>query len=174
MGELTSGRYTYGLPVTRRGNANTVTIGSFCSIAQGVILDGGFQHNMKYISTFPFPTNFHECGHLGGNVVCKGDIKIGSDVWIGEQAVIMGGVTIGDGAVIGLRSIISKDVAPYEIVVGAPQKVLRKRFVDLDIKLLLQMQWWDWTDEQIKEAAPLLMADNIGNLYEYYIKNISK
>ncbi len=173
MGELTAGRYTYGLPLTRRGVGNTVKIGAFCSFASGVTLDGGFQHNMKYVSTFPFPTNFIGCEHLGGHVVCKGDITIGNDVWVGEQAMIMSGVTIGDGAVIGFRSIISKDVQPYEVVAGAPQKVIRKRFPEVDIALLLQMKWWDWADEQIKTAAPLLMSENIIGLYEHYFKNIA-
>jgi len=173
MGKLTIGKYTYGDPI-RRGSMNEITIGNFCSIAEGVVFDSGFQHNSKNISTFPFSTKFEGCEHLPSHIVNKGNILIGSDVWIGEGACIMGGVCIGDGAVIGMRSIISKDVAPYTIVAGAPQKVIRNRFVDVDIKLLMQMRWWDWTDEHIKEAAPLLMSDNIGNLYEYFIKNVAK
>lgn len=169
MGLITMGKYSYGNP-QRRGDMNTVTIGSFCSFAGGVVLDGGFQHNMKSISTYPFPTNFPECGHLNGHVVCKGDINIGSDVWIGEQAVIMSGVTIGHGAVIGLRSVISKDVLPYEVVAGAPQKHIRFRFTKEEIKLLLEIKWWDWHDHHIKEAAHLLMSNDINGLYDYYFK----
>ncbi len=173
MGQITAGKYTYGLPLTRRGDGNTITIGSFCSFAGGVTVDGGFQHNMKFISTFPFPTQFIGCEHLTGHVVCKGDIKIGNDVWVGEQAMIMSGVTIGDGAVIGFRSIISKDVQPYEVVAGAPQKVIRKRFSEEHILMLQQIRWWDWTDLQIKQAAHLLMSENINGLYDYYFKNIN-
>ena len=168
MGELIAGRYTYGLPVIRRGQSNKVKIGAFCSIAEGVIFDGGFQHNMKFVSTYPFPTYFNNCGHLTGHVTCKGDITIGNDVWIGEGVCIMGGVTIGDGAVIGFRSIISKDVQPYEIVAGAPQKVIRKRFTDEQIKILLEIRWWDWGELQIQKAAHLLMSENIDELYNYF------
>lgn len=173
MGEVIAGKYTYGLPLARRGVGNNVNIGAFCSFAGGVTLDGGFQHNMKFISTFPFPTAFIDCQHLTGHVVCKGDINIGNDVWVGEQAMIMSGVTIGDGAVIGFRSIISKDVAPYEVVAGAPQKIIRKRFSDENIELLLQIKWWNWTDLQIKHAAHLLMNENITGLYEHYFKHIA-
>ncbi len=85
----------------------------------------------------------------------------------------MSGVTIGDGAVIGFRSIISKDVPPYAIVAGAPQKLIRYRFKEEDILLFQQMKWWDWTDLQIKHAMHLMMSENIGGLYEYYQKNVA-
>lgn len=170
MGEIV-GKHSYGNP-QRRGIANNVNIGNFCSIAEGVIFDGGFQHNTKYISTFPFSSKFYGCENLPTHIVNKGDINIGNDVWIGEQAVIMGGVTIGDGAVIGFRTIISKDVEPYAIAVGAPQKVLRYRFDEINIQKLLEIKWWNWSDEQIIKAAPILMSENIDELYNYYINNI--
>ena len=160
MGEIKIGRHTYGNPV-RRGTGNTVTIGKFCSIAIGVILDGGFSHNTKFISTYPLHSWFPECANLPSNIVIKGDIEIGSDVWIGEGAAIMSGVKIGHGAVIGMRAIISKDVQPYEIIVGAPQKVLRKRFTDDQIEELLKIQWWNWSDEKVIENAHLIQSENI-------------
>lgn len=171
MGQMTTGRYTYGNP-QRMGDMNIVNIGSFCSFAGGVWLDGGFQHNMKSISTYPFPTNFQGCSHLNGHVICKGDITIGNDVWVGEQAMIMSGVTIGDGAVIGFRSVISKNVGPYEVVAGAPQKLIRKRFSNDEINTLLFIKWWNWTDEQIRGAAPLLMSSDIDGLHRFYLNNI--
>jgi acetyltransferase-like isoleucine patch superfamily enzyme len=174
MGELTTGKYTYGLPLTRRGTGNTVNIGAFCSFASGVTLDGGFQHNMKFLSTFPFPSNFPDSSQYSGHVVCKGDINIGNDVWIGESAMIMSGVTIGDGAVIGFRSIISKDVEPYSIVAGAPQKVLRYRFDQSTIEKLLEIKWWEWPDENIKVAVKFLMSEDIDSLYKYFKNNVSK
>lgn len=171
MGSFNIGKYTYGNPI-RRGESNTINIGKFCSIAEGVILDGGFQHNTKFISTFPFSTKFEGCEIIPTHVVNKGDINIGNDVWIGEGACIMGGVTIGDGAVIGFRSIISKDVDPYAIIVGAPQKVLRYRFSEEHINLLLNIKWWDWEEQKIIEASKYLMSDNIDKLNDFYIKNI--
>lgn len=168
MGELTIGKYTYGSP-ERRGLINNINIGKFCSIAEGVIVDGGFQHDYNFISTYPFSTKFFECSHLPSHITCKGDVNIGSDVWIGEQAVIMSGVTIGHGAVIGLRAIVSKDVEPYSILVGAPQRVIKKRFNDIEVQMLLQMKWWDWSDERIKECTSLLMSKNINELYNKYL-----
>lgn len=158
MGELIMGNYSYGNPI-RRGTGNTVTIGKFCSIAENVIFDGGFSHDTKYISTFPFRTFIDSS--MQSNIVIKGHINVGNDVWLGEQSVIMSGVTIGHGAVIGMRAIVSKDVPPYAIVVGAPQKILRMRFDPDRIKLLLKIAWWDWDIEKIKENAHLLQSNNI-------------
>jgi chloramphenicol O-acetyltransferase type B len=144
---------------------NTITIGNFCSIAPNVVADSGFGHNTEDISTYPF----HAWGYPnpGSNrTICKGDITIGSDVWIGENVVIMAGVNIAHGAVIGLGAIVTKDVKPYEIIVGY-HRVVRTRFNDKEIKLLLQMNWWDWTDSQIAEAVPMLQSSDIYALYAH-------
>lgn len=162
MGELIIGEHSYGEPI-RRGTGNTVTIGKFCSIATGVVLDGGFSHSTKFISTYPFHSWYSECAGLPSNIVIKGDINIGNDVWLSESCTIMSGVTIGHGAVIGMRAIISKDVPPYAIVVGAPQKILRMRFDPDRIKKLLDIAWWNWEIEKIKENAHLLQSDNIND-----------
>lgn len=168
MGQLIIGEYSYGEPI-RRGSGNNVTIGKFCQIAQNVRIDGGFQHNTKFISTYPFNQRFIECEHLTGHPLIKGDVVIGNDVWIGEDVVIMSGVTIGDGAIIGMGAIISKNVEPYSIVVGAPQFVLRKRYSNEYIKLLLELAWWDKPIAEIKkEIAPLLMGDDIESLLNKY------
>ena len=79
----------------------------------------------------------------------KGDIVIGNDVWIGYEAFIMAGVTIGDGAIIGTRALVTKDVPSYTIVGGTPAKPIRKRFDDQTIAYLQKIKWWDWTDERI-------------------------
>jgi len=157
MGQMITGEYTYGNP-SRRGEGNNITIGKFCSFALGVVFDSGFNHNSSFISTYPFHTFKSE---LQSNIVIKGDTVVGNDVWVGEQAMIMSGVTIGDGAVIGMRAIISKDVKPYEIVVGAPQKVLRKRFTEEQIEQLLLIKWWNWSIEKILENTHLIQSDNI-------------
>lgn len=150
------GKHSYSY-ATRRGEANDLIIGNYCSIATGVIFDGGFNHESKYISTFPFQTIWSE---LKSNIKIEGrNINIGNDVWVGENAVIMSGVTIGDGAIIGYGSIISRDVAPYSVVVGA-NRLVRKRFTDYQIKQLIQIAWWNWEDEKIKENAHLLHSEN--------------
>ena len=114
-------------------NQDKLKIGKFCSIACGAkFLFTSGNHTMKSLSTYPFPIFFEEWG-LDGKDICdawdnKGDIVIGNDVWIGYEAVILSGVTIGDGAVIGSRAVVTKDVEPYTIVGGVPAKPIRKRF----------------------------------------------
>ena len=89
---------------------------------------------------------------------------IGNDVWIGYEAVIMQGVTIGDGATIGTRAVVTKDVPPYSIVGGVPARPIRKRFSDEVIAQLLEIKWWDWPDEKIKENIPAIRSGNIKEL----------
>lgn len=169
MGEISIGEHSYGIPI-RRGTGNTVTIGKYCSIAEGVILDGGFSHETKNISTYPFHSWYPECSGLPSNVVIKGDIEIGSDVWLGEGSVVMSGVKIGNGAVIGMRAIVSKDVPPYAIVVGAPQKILRMRFDSDRINALLKIAWWDWEDKKVIANAHLLQSGNIEEFIKLHYK----
>ena len=108
---------------------------------------------MTSLATYPFPIFFEEWGldvsHITEAWDNKGDIVIGSDVWIGYEAVIFAGVTIGDGAIIGTRSVVTKDVPPYTIVGGVPAKPIRKRFSDETISALLTERWWDWPEEKI-------------------------
>jgi hypothetical protein len=96
-----------------------------------------------------------------GHPTCKGDIKIGNDVWIGATSTIMSGVTIGDGAVIGAGSTITKDVPPFAIVAGNPGKIVKYRFTEEQIEKLLQIAWWDWGEDKIKENAMSMWSPNI-------------
>lgn len=137
-------------------NHDKLIIGKFCSIACGArFLFNSANHSMTSLATYPFPIFFEEWGldvsHITDAWDNKGDIVIGNDVWIGYEAVIFAGVTIGDGAIIGTRAVVTKDVPPYTIVGGVPAKPIRKRFSDDDIAALLKMKWWDWPVEQIKE-----------------------
>ena len=106
---------------------------------------------------YPFPIFFEECGTDAGAVADawdnRGDIVVGNDVWIGYQAVILSGVTIGDGAIIGTRAVVTKDVPPYTIVGGVPAKPIRRRFDDAVIACLEALRWWDWDEERIRRAA---------------------
>lgn len=94
----------------------------------------------------------------------KGDIVIGNDVWVGYEAVIMAGVHIGDGAIIGTRAVVRKDVPPYTIVGGVPAREIRKRFDEATISKLLKLQWWDWPVDKIQEVIPYIMDGDIGAL----------
>ena len=123
-------------------NHDKLIIGKFCSIACGArFLFNSANHSMTSLATYPFPIFFEEWGldvsHITEAWDNKGDIVIGSDVWIGYEAVIFAGVTIGDGAIIGTRAVVTKDVPPYTIVGGVPAKPIRKRFSDETISALL-------------------------------------
>lgn len=135
-------------------NHDRLLIGKFCSIACGArFLFNSANHTMRSLSTYPFPLFFEEWGLDPGGVTAswdnKGDIVIGNDVWIGYEAVILAGVTIGDGAVIGTRAVVTKDVPPYTIVGGVPARPIKKRFSDKTIADLLEIRWWDWHRERI-------------------------
>lgn len=137
-------------------NHDRLTIGKFCSIACGVkFIFNSANHTLSSLSTYPFPLFFEEWGLAREEVTDswdnKGDIVIGNDVWIGYEAVIMAGVTIGDGAIIGTRAVVTKDVPPYAIVGGVPARLIRKRFPDETISELLKIRWWDWSKERIAE-----------------------
>jgi chloramphenicol O-acetyltransferase type B len=99
-----------------------------------------------------------------------GDTVIGNDVWIGAEAMIMPGVKIGDGAVIGSRALVTKDVEPYTIADGNPAKPIKKRFSERHIAMLLEMKWWDWDEYILEEAVPVLCSADIDGLYEFYTK----
>lgn len=155
---ITSGKHTYG-HVTPRGVSNDVIIGDYCSIAEGVLVDCGFGHRTDFIATWPFDVFWH--GITGRNTgTTKGNIVIGNDVWLGERVVIMSGVTIGDGAVIGIQSIVTKDIPPYAIAAGAPAVVKRFRFPPEIIARLLKAKWWDWPEEKVREHSRLLVSND--------------
>ncbi len=150
-------------------NNDKLFIGSFCSIACGAkFLFNSSNHTMKSLSTYPFPLFFEEWELNKDDVTDswdnKGDIIIGNDVWIGYEAVIMAGVTIGDGSIIGTRAIVTKDVPPYTIVGGVPAKIIRKRFSNKVISSLLEIKWWEWSDERIKKNISAIKFGYIDEL----------
>lgn len=152
-------------------NHERLIIGKFCSIACGVkFLFNCANHTLKSLSTYTFPLFYEDWELEKSNVASawdnKGDIVIGNDVWIGFEAVILAGVKIGDGAIIGTRAVVTKDVPPYSIVGGIPAKVIRKRYSQDIIEQLLSLRWWDWTKDRIKRNLPFIMAGNIENMTE--------
>lgn len=150
-------------------NHDQLIIGKFCSIACGAkFIFTSANHTLKSLSTYPFPLFWEEYGLEQKDVTRawekKGDIVIGNDVWIGYEAVIMSGVQIGNGAIIGTRAVVTKDVEPYTIVGGVPAKPIKKRFDDETIKKLQSLCWWDWNKEQLREKLNDIMCGNIGRL----------
>lgn len=150
-------------------NGDKLKVGKFCSIACGAkFLFTSANHTMHSISTYPFPIFFEEWGLDVTNITSawdnKGDIVIGNDVWIGYEAIVLSGVTIGDGAIIGTRSVVTKDVPPYTIVGGIPAKPIRKRFSDEVISKLLELQWWNWSENRIKEKIDVIQSGRIKDL----------
>ncbi|MDY4079250.1 MAG: CatB-related O-acetyltransferase [Clostridium sp.] len=150
-------------------NHDRLIIGKFCSIACGAkFIFNSANHTMKSLSTYPFPLFFEEWDLDKKDVADswdnKGDIVIGNDVWIGYEAVIMSGVTIGDGAIIGTRAVVTKDVPPYTIVGGIPAKQIRKRYSDETIDTLLKIQWWNWSKEKIRENIETIKQSKLEDI----------
>ena len=150
-------------------NGDRLIIGKFCSIACGAkFLFNSANHSLTSLSTYPFPIFFEEWGLERAQVTRawdhKGDIVIGNDVWIGYEAVILAGVTIGDGAIIGIRAVVTKDVPPYAIVGGVPAKPIRKRFHDDTIAALLALRWWDWPEERIAAHLDAIQSGQIDQI----------
>ena len=150
-------------------NQDRLVIGNFCSIACGAkFLFNSANHSLGSLSTYTFPLFYEEWG-LDKNTVGsawdnKGDIVIGNDVWIGYEVVILAGVHIGDGAIIGARAVVTKDVAPYTIVGGVPAKEIHKRFDEKTITQLREISWWDWPFAKIQQALPLIQSGDVEGL----------
>lgn len=150
-------------------NNDRLIIGKFCSIACGAkFIFNCANHTLKSLSTYTFPLFFEEWDLPKSKVAAswdnKGDIVIGNDVWIGYDAVIMAGVKIGDGAIIGTRAVVTKDVEPYSIVGGVPAKVIRKRFSPEVIEKLKTIQWWNWSQDKIKKSLNAIQSGDVDAL----------
>lgn len=150
-------------------NRDRLIIGKFCSIACGAkFLFNSANHTLSSLSTYPFPLFFEEWGLEKRNVAeswdNKGDIVLGNDVWIGYEAVIMAGVTIGDGAIIGARAVVTKDVPPYTVAGGIPAKPIKKRYPEETIAALSELKWWDWPEERISQNQHAIQAGKLNEL----------
>ncbi|AZC19068.1 Chloramphenicol acetyltransferase [Pseudomonas sp. CMR5c] len=147
-------------------------VGSFCSIGSGAafIMAGNQGHRNEWISTFPFYWMSEEPAFAGAQNGYEGagDTVIGNDVWIGSEAVIMPGIKVGDGAVIGTRALVTRDVEPYAIIGGNPAKTIRKRFDERTVQMLLEMKWWDWPIDQLQAVMPLMTSGNVEALYQHW------
>lgn len=152
-------------------NKDKLRIGKFCSIACGAkFIFNSANHTLHSLSSYPFPIFFEEWGLDVKDITKawdnKGDIVIGNDVWIGYESVILAGVTIGDGAIIGARAVVTKDVPPYTIVGGVPAKPIRNRFDEKTIRTLQEIKWWDWPVERIAQHISGIQSGNIETLIQ--------
>lgn len=147
-------------------NHERLRIGRFCSIACGAkFLFNSANHSLSSLSAYPFPIFYEAWGtdirHVADAWDNRGDIVIGSDVWIGYEAVILAGVTIGDGAVVGARAVVTKDVPPYTIVGGVPARPIRRRFSADTVEALLALQWWNWPRERVAANLAALQSGRL-------------
>lgn len=170
-GLLVIGRHTYGVPKVwmYRGSESKIVIGAFCSISPGAQIVAGGIHPAQWVSTFPFRARWRLPGSLtDGMPATKGNIEIGSDVWIGTDAMIVSGVTIGHGAIISSRAVVTQAVRSYAIVAGVPAREIGMRFADKQVEDLLRIKWWEWDEEDILAAVSLLSSPDISSFLSKY------
>ena len=163
--EFQKNNVLYHYPINRE----RLVIGRFCSIACGAkFLFNSANHTLNSLSTYPFPILFEEWPLDVEDIPRawdnRGDIVVGNDVWIGYEAVILAGVTIGDGAVIGARAVVTRDVPPYTIVGGIPAKPIRTRFDRVTVERLLELKWWDWPAERIAANLEAIQSGDLARL----------
>lgn len=154
------GRHTYGLPrIIGGGPAAHLSIGAFCSIAGDVEIELAGDHHLDRGSTYPFD-NVDGWGSRQALKIYRRplEVHIGNDVWLGHGCKILHGVTIGDGAAVGAWATVSKDVRPYAVVVGNPAVEVSRRFSDEWVDRLLELKWWDWPEEKIREHIDLIKS----------------
>jgi len=154
-----------------RTDIDRLIIGSYCSIGSGAVfmMAGNQGHQHAWASTFPFFYQDNEnFSDAKDGFERAGDTIIGNDVWIGTEAMLLSGISVGNGAIIASRALVTKNVEPYAIVASNPAKHVRYRFTERAIAQLQEMQWWAWNDEQVKGAMKLLCSSDITGLYAYW------
>lgn len=159
---------TYGLPIVHDWQeGSTLKIGSYTSIAEQVEIFLGGHHRPDWVSTYPFPAMIPEAEHIEGFAITRGDVVIGSDVWLCSKAVILSGVTIGHGAVIAAGAVVSRDVAPYSVVAGNPARHVRWRFSEDVCNALLEAVWWEWPEQELRSISHLLCSNKLDAFLSY-------
>jgi acetyltransferase-like isoleucine patch superfamily enzyme len=164
VGFLSVGHRSYGEPqvLLYPGDTAKVRIGRYCSIANGATFVPGGNHRTDWVTTYPLRAMLELPGALtDGHPATKGDIVVADDVWLGAECRVLSGVTIGAGAVVGLAAVVTTDVRPYAVVAGNPAREVGRRFGDSVVEALLQIAWWEWTDEQVEARVGELCSPDI-------------
>lgn len=168
MGRITIHPTSYG-SIKVIGAAGHVHVGKYCSLAAGIqaLMVG---HNLHHVSTFPFNKlpGYPAAAKCKTHPVKYGVVKVGNDVWIGQGATILGGITVSNGSSIGSCAFVTKNVPPYSIVGGVPARVLGYRFPLYIVEKLLEINWWDWPHEKVIENAGLLCSGDIDKFIELH------
>ena len=158
-------------------NGDKLIIGKFCQIAAGVeFVMNGANHHMNSVSTFPFYIfeGWEQKAPPLSEMPLKGDTVIGNDVWIGQNAVILPGVHVDDGAIIGLNSVVASDVPAYTIVAGNPAKEIKKRFDAELISLMLKFRWWDLSISEINSLIPILTCSDLAKVKNFIANRLKE
>ena len=160
--EFDVGEGSYGYPEIVFYDAGAkLTIGKYCGFAPKVTILLGGEHHHDWVSSYPFSLLHEDAKHLPGYPFTKGDVVIGNDVWLGYGALVLSGVTIGDGAVVAARSVVTRDVEPYSIVAGVPAKHIKFRFQPPTVDALLEIAWWDWPHEKIESSWEHIQSSDV-------------
>jgi acetyltransferase-like isoleucine patch superfamily enzyme len=155
------GTGTYGIPVVHDWHqGSTLRIGAYTSIADDVHIFLGGHHRTDWVSQYPFPVFIEEARNIGDYGRTRGDVTIGNDVWLASGCTILSGVSIGDGAVVAARAVVSRDVAPYSVVAGNPARHIRYRFDQEIHEALLASAWWTWPESEVRRIAHLLCSND--------------
>jgi acetyltransferase-like isoleucine patch superfamily enzyme len=169
-GRVVMGQGTYGVPrvETYAHDDTRLIVGAYTSIAKRATFILGGNHPADRVTTFPLRIRRGLPGAgSDGYPFSKGDIQVGSDVWIGYGALVLSGVTIGDGAIVAARSVVSADVPPFAIVAGTPARVLRYRHTPEQCAALREISWWNWPEERIDAAVERLTSPDIDSFIEW-------
>ncbi|WP_092046222.1 CatB-related O-acetyltransferase [Methylobacterium pseudosasicola] len=162
------GSYSYGRPKVRfPESGRRLTIGRYCSIADKVEILLGGDHRLDWASTYPFAAMrglFPGVGAPEDYHASRGDVVIGHDVWLGSGCMILSGVTIGHGAVVAARAVVTRDVPAYAVVAGNPARVVRCRFDEATVAALVETAWWDLPHDAVTRLVPLLQSGRIADL----------
>jgi acetyltransferase-like isoleucine patch superfamily enzyme len=167
-GRVKFGRGSYGVPTIHAYIYATTClyVGNYSSIASHILLGAG--HANDSVTTYPHRILWRmEGAGTDGFPAPSKDTIIGSDVWTGWGSVILSGITIGDGAIVGAGAVVTKDVEPYAIVGGNPAKLIRYRFPEEQRNALLDIRWWEWPDDEIRAAVPLLAGKDVDAFIDY-------
>lgn len=170
LGRLEIGDHSYSIPIIKfyEHDDTKLRIGKYSPISETAIVMLGGEHPNDTVSHFPFRIHWQMPGAIeDGNPVPSGDTVIGSDVLVYQRAFIRSGVTIGHGAIVAANAIVTRDVPPYAIVGGNPARVIRYRATEEQIAELLDIAWWDWPDDEVKAAVPLLTVNDIDAFIAY-------